>query len=103
MADTWYYERDGKMVGPISLANLQAAMPGMKDWRKQLVWRPGLQYWAEAGTLSEFVDMPPPFPSKAPSPPPVESFSSFTEPKPAATNKGWSLRSKLVGRLVCWW
>ncbi len=60
---------DGKSAGPFDLAGLEAKVKEGKLNRTTLVWKPGMQNWAAAGTIPELAQVldaaPPPLPPPA--------------------------------------
>jgi hypothetical protein len=69
VTDSWYYAEAGKPVGPLSLADLIAALSHVPNARNVLVWREGLLDWVEAVTVPDIVAhlvKPPPIPASPP-------------------------------------
>lgn len=62
MSDAWYYEQDGKSVGPVPFEQLKSELLKRSDWRDQLVWRAGESDWIKAGDIPELTNTPPPLP-----------------------------------------
>ncbi len=81
MSDQWYFVRDGKPSGPITLTQLKAELHARPKWKEELVWREGMDDWLEAGNISELAITPPPLPKKAaPAPPPPPPIATPSEP-----------------------
>ena len=53
MSDTWYYTRDGQQVGPVSRAQLVAALLQSPYWHQEYVWKTGSPAWEQAGAVEE--------------------------------------------------
>jgi len=67
----WYYTRDGKQNGPVSLERLLAlAAGGGLDRSKDLVWNPSMKDWVPAGTVPEL------FPATVPGPDPSNPYAA---------------------------
>ena len=52
MSDIWYYDRNGKPVGPYTLQQLKAELHKIPSWRAEYVWHPGGD-WVQAGNVPE--------------------------------------------------
>jgi hypothetical protein len=44
----WYYANEGQRIGPLTLAELEAALFKLPDRHKALVWRTDFETWQEA-------------------------------------------------------
>ncbi len=64
MSDAWYYEEDGKTLGPVSLEQLKSDLLKRPDWRDHFIWRAGTSDWIKAGDVPELATIPPPLPSR---------------------------------------
>lgn len=67
--DGWYYVRDGKTVGPVSRADLLAALATTAG-PQTLVWGPGVNAWTEARHVAA-LRQEPAYDSAPPAPPPT--------------------------------
>jgi uncharacterized protein DUF2569/uncharacterized protein DUF4339 len=74
MSAVWYYADRATKHGPMTLAELSAALSAVSAPRETLVWRPGFESWQRAGDVSELAGAsgPPPFPP----PPPTSDLAS---------------------------
>jgi len=70
MSDAWYYEEDGKSVGPVPFEQLKTELFKRPDWRDQFVWRTGANDWIKAGDVAELAPSLPPLPIRK-TPPPI--------------------------------
>jgi hypothetical protein len=80
MSDVWYYEEEGKSVGPVPFEQLKSELLKRADWRDQFVWRAGASDWIKAGDLPELATTPPPLPPRQ-TPPPPPSVANKLEPQ----------------------
>jgi len=64
MSDAWYYEQDGKGVGPLPPDQLKAELLRRSDWRDRFVWRTGAKDWIKAGDIPELATIPPLIPTQ---------------------------------------
>jgi hypothetical protein len=72
MSELWYYAEGNKPVGPLTLADMTAALSGMPNPANLLVWRDGLPSWVKAKDVPELARLvikPPPIPVSATPPP----------------------------------
>ena len=53
MSDSWYYTRDGQHVGPVSRAQLVAALLQSPYWHQEYVWKTNSPAWQQAGSVDE--------------------------------------------------
>ena len=53
MSDSWHYTRDGQQIGPVSRAQLVAALLQSPYWHQEYVWKTGSPAWVQAGSLDE--------------------------------------------------
>jgi len=53
MTALWYYANHDQPIGPLTFAELQAALLLMSEPRKALVWHAGLDSWREAQYIQE--------------------------------------------------
>jgi hypothetical protein len=53
MTDSWYYMRGDQPVGPLSQAQLMAALLQSPYWHQEYVWKPGYDAWQKAGSVDE--------------------------------------------------
>jgi len=53
MATDWYYADDGKSVGPLSTQEVVGRIRASKE-QPHIVWKDGMDEWAEARTVPEF-------------------------------------------------
>jgi GYF domain 2 len=53
MTDTWYYDREGHSVGPVSREQLITELLRSPYWQQEYVWKPGYSDWVEAGSVNE--------------------------------------------------
>ncbi|MBX9844048.1 MAG: DUF4339 domain-containing protein [Xanthobacteraceae bacterium] len=53
MTDSWYYTRDGQQLGPVSRAQLVAALRQSPYWHQEYVWKTGTPAWEQAGSIEE--------------------------------------------------
>jgi hypothetical protein len=53
MTPLWYYSNHNQPIGPLTFAELQAALLLMSEPDKALVWRAGLDTWREAQFVRE--------------------------------------------------
>jgi hypothetical protein len=77
MSEVWYYAREGKPAGPVSLSQLKAELHTKPNWKEELVWQVGTKDWVLAGSIPELAVTPPPLPAKHPA-----SASSSAAPEP---------------------
>ncbi|WP_397570852.1 TIGR00266 family protein [Schlesneria sp. T3-172] len=68
-SEVWYYADGQQSVGPMSLAELKAALPKL-DGKETLVFGPGLVQWTEAKHVDEIMEEVSP-----PTPPPLRQSS----------------------------
>jgi Family of unknown function (DUF6232)/GYF domain 2 len=80
MSDVWYYEEEGKSVGPVPFEQLKSELLKRADWRDQFIWRAGASDWIKAGDLPELATTPPPL-SPRQTPPPTPSAAKQPEPQ----------------------
>lgn len=74
MEAAWFYESNGAQAGPLSLAELRAAVLRREVGRHSLVWCAGMEQWQPLATverLQELLDLAPPPLPRPPSPPPL--------------------------------
>lgn len=91
MSDRWYYAEGDTTRGPMSAADLVAALSSRPDPRKTLLWRHGFTEWQPAAHVQEIADQlppsptppPPPPPRPSPLPPPPQSLASPSMDAPA--------------------
>jgi hypothetical protein len=65
MDNIWYYAEGDKSVGPLSLADMAAALSRVSNGSSVLVWRDGFPSWVKAGSVAELathIIKPPPLP-----------------------------------------
>ena len=53
MTDSWYYMRGDKPVGPVTRAQLVAALLQSPYWHQEYVWKPEYPAWQQAGSIDE--------------------------------------------------
>jgi hypothetical protein len=53
MTSLWYYANNDQQIGPLTFAELQAALSVMSEPHKALVWHTGLDSWREAQQVHE--------------------------------------------------
>lgn len=70
MTDSWYYAEGQNSRGPVSLAELMAALARTADPRRVLVWRQGFDNWKPVELVDEVTAQLPPPPAPKPVPPP---------------------------------
>jgi hypothetical protein len=70
MSDQWYYAEGDTTRGPMSAADLVAALSTRPDPRKTLLWRHGFNGWQPAVLVPEIAAQLPPPPRPPPPPPP---------------------------------
>ena len=68
---TWYVAVDGKSVGPLSTAQLAAALASGRYSPSTMVWREGFSDWQPASTVAELSS-----PAPAAAPPPVSGMQA---------------------------
>src|SRR5262252_1523539 len=86
MTDLWYYGDGETPRGPVSLAELVAALGKIPEPRKTLVWRQGFPDWKPAELVPELSEELPSAPTPAPAPepaPPQEPQAPAPEPAAA--------------------
>jgi hypothetical protein len=55
MNELWYFARGGVQIGPVMLDQLRVEIASGRLSRGDLVWRPGMAEWAEAGQVPELI------------------------------------------------
>lgn len=101
MSDIWYYAVENKEVGPLSLADLTAALSHVSNARDVLVWRAGFEQWQRAASVPELaaiVIKPPPLPQPPPLPPALPR-DPLIAPASAVQSPNVSRRS-VIGRIA---
>ena len=68
---TWYVAVDGKSVGPLSTAQLSAALASGQYPQSSMVWRDGFSDWQPASSVAELSN-----PAPATAPPPVSGMQA---------------------------
>jgi hypothetical protein len=69
MAASWFYSEEGRQRGPVTLDELLAALPTLRDPHRVLVWNEGMTGWQQAGLVEELRSrLPPPLSSVAGTP-----------------------------------
>jgi GYF domain 2 len=117
MSEGWYYAKDEKICGPISLENLETLLSIVPDPYNLRVWKAGFPDWTVAGAVKELaalIQTPPPLPEKrdkqaseiklpplnAP-PPPSQNSTAGNKNSSSTVKRPWSLmRAALSGLLV---
>ncbi len=56
----WYYAIGDEQAGPVTRTQLVAEMTAGAVSAESLVWKPGMDDWAAAGTLDELAEIPEP-------------------------------------------
>lgn len=86
MEPVWYYAVNGATTGPITLADLRAALAAGKLSASDLVWKEGMGDWVPARTVPDLVPAAPPPPPRAmpPKPPQPASDESYGVESPPA-------------------
>src|SRR5437868_1825862 len=83
MADQWFYETNGKQVGPVDKDTLQILVDKGVVQHQTLVWREGLTEWVPASRIKGLISGPPPI-AKPAGPPPLPSQVAAPQPISAA-------------------
>lgn len=77
MDAVWYYAVNGAQSGPLTLAELRAALAAGKLSASDLVWKDGMADWTPARSVPELATAPPPPPRAVPRPPQPTSDDSY--------------------------
>lgn len=76
----WYYARNGQRMGPVEEAEIQRLAETGHLAGTDLVWKPGLPEWRQAGQMPELASFFRPAAPPPPPPPPPAAYSPYAPP-----------------------